>query len=65
MLRCIDTNTGHTQTDQVVQVTGNFLSYVRNGAVKVRQSNKEAVSHICCVRVIVNIAFTSTGCSLS
>ena len=55
MLRSVDTNTGHTKIDKVVEITSHCIANVVQSSVQVRQTNQVAVSDVIGVSIVVDI----------
>ena len=55
----IDSDSCHTNVNQIVEVSGHFGTNFRFGAVKVSQTDQITVAHIVGISIIVYIAFST------
>jgi hypothetical protein len=59
---CVHSNSSYSDLDELIEITGDFLTDVVQSPVQISQAVQVAISHVGRVVVVVDIAFRITKC---
>lgn len=57
----VNSNAGHADVHQLVEVTGNGVADVIQRSVQIRQTDEVAVAHVIRISVVVDVACVNTS----